>query len=126
MQRLEWAPFPLDLHQERATGILSRRSSPPDQCRSRLFTYVRMMKGIGDNDLRISANVCTQIGRNGSSTASATAMNARITVSESGTEPDAAAPCGSRRSEPIATIFRMSLMTCSFSTACLLSRANDL
>jgi hypothetical protein len=78
------------------------------------------------SDLRISAKVCTHIGRNGSSIESATAMNARMIGSESGTVPEPAASCGLRRWEPTATIARMSFMTCSFSTACLLSRANDL
>jgi hypothetical protein len=77
-------------------------------------------------NLRISAKVCTHIGRKGSSAKSATAMKARMIGSDIGTVPEPAAPCGSLRSEPTATIVRMSLMTCSFSIVCLLSRANDL
>jgi len=76
--------------------------------------------------VRISAKVCTQMGRKGSSACSATAIRARITGSESGTVPAPAATGDSRRSAPISTMERISLMTCSFSTACLLSRVNDL
>jgi len=65
-----------------------------------------------------------QIGRKASSACSATAINARITGSERGTVP---VPDGeSCRSEPISTMARSSLMTCSFSTACNLSRVSDL
>ena len=74
--------------------------------------------------LRISVRVWTQIDLNGSSGCSATAIKARMTGSESGTLPDPAT-CG-ERFDPTSMIVRMSLMTCSFSTAYLVSRESDL
>lgn len=125
-QQQVWVPFPQHLLQERVIGILSRPFSQPSQCQSALFVYVNGYPVVKGHHLRISAKVCTHIGRNGSSTESATAMNARMIGSESRTVPELAASCGSRRWDPITTIVRMSFMTCSFSIACLLSRANDL
>jgi hypothetical protein len=124
-QQQVWVPFPRDLLQERAIGILSRPFSQPGQCQSALFVYVNGYPVVKGHHLQISARVCIHIGRNGSSAESATAMNARMIGSESGTVPEPAS-CGSRRWDPITTIIRMSFMTCSFSIACLLSRANDL
>ena len=74
----------------------------------------------------ISANVWTHICLNGSSACSATATNARIIGSESGIRVDPVFPRLSRFSDMTSTTARMSLMACSLSTACLLSRANDL
>lgn len=71
-------------------------------------------------------SVCTHIGLNGSSGYSATAMSARMTASESGTVPDPIAERDEWRSEPMSTTVLISLMTCSFSTVCLLSRESDL
>ena len=82
-------------------------------------------KGMTQNG-QISASVWMQISRNGSSGCSATAIIDRITVSDIGTTPGPLFISGSRRSVPTSTIIRMSLMTCSFSTACLLSRRSDL
>lgn len=76
--------------------------------------------------VQISVNVWTHIGLKGSSGYSATAMRARMTASDKGTLPDPMAECVGCRSEPISTTARMSLMTCSFSTVCLLSRQRDL
>lgn len=53
-------------------------------------------------------------------------MKARMTGSDNGTVPQPTAAPGPRREDPISTMARMSLMTCSFSTAYLLSRARDL
>ena len=78
------------------------------------------------HDTRISVNVCTHMGLNGSSGYSATAIRARMTASDKGTLPEPMGECVECRSEPISTIARMSLMTCSFSTVCLLSRHRDL
>jgi len=79
--------------------------------------------GIG---VQISAKVWMQMSRKGSSACSATAMTARITVSDTGTNPTPFFASKSLRTVPISTVVRMSLMTCSFSTACLLSRRSDL
>ena len=64
-----------------------------------------------------------KIGRNGSSACSATAITARMTVSDRGMTPVLAPE--SRR-VPTSTTALTSLATCSFSTACLLSRSKDL
>lgn len=79
-----------------------------------------------DVDLPISASVSSARCRNWSSACSATAVNARITASDRGICPDPAPTMGVRREQPISTCSRMSFMTCSFSTECLLSRAREL
>jgi hypothetical protein len=76
--------------------------------------------------LQISSRVSRHIGLNGSSGCSATAMSARITESERGTFPCPAPLWPDPRSDPISMIVRTSFRTCSFSTACLVSRASDL
>lgn len=54
------------------------------------------------------------------------ATNARIIGSDNGIKPDPVFPRLSRFSDTMSTTARMSLMTCSLSTACVLSRASDL
>lgn len=80
-----------------------------------------------DADIRISVSVSMQIGRNEDSTCSATAINALMTGSDSGTRPEEQ-PTGSAslRIVPTSTMVRISLMTCSFSTVYLLSLVKDL
>ncbi len=75
---------------------------------------------------RISESVCTHMGLKGSSACSATAISARITGSDKGTVFEAVKLGEYFGSDPISTIVRMSLIACSFSTACLLSRVSDL
>ena len=65
-----------------------------------------------------------QTSLNGSSACSATAMTDRTTASDSCTDPEDSGESG--RIVLSSTMVRMSLITCSFSTACLLSRSSDL
>lgn len=74
----------------------------------------------------ISAKVWTQMDLKGSSGCSAIAMNARIMGSERGTFPEQGAVFGPLLCDPISTTARMNLITCSFSTVCLLSKVRDL
>lgn len=77
------------------------------------------------NVLRISANVWMQMGLNGSSACSATAMNALSTASERTalSVPDAS---GVWFSPAICMMVLSNLIACSFSATCLLSRVNVL
>src|SRR5258705_12514381 len=100
----EKAPFPEYLLKKNEEEKLSRQFSKPDRCQSTLVVRVNNYSVAKGSDLRISAKVCTHIGRNGSSIESATAMNARMIGSESGTVPEPATSCGLRRWEPTATI----------------------
>jgi len=76
---------------------------------------------------RISVNVSIQTRRKGSSTCSATAMTDRTTVSDNCTDLGLKfVSVESLRTVPTSTMVRMSLITCSFSAACLLSRRSDL
>lgn len=81
---------------------------------------------VTDADSRISTSVSQQINFKESSTCSATDIMARIIGSERGTWPRPTDAKGKHLSDPISTIARISLTTCSRSTAYLLSRANDL
>ena len=76
---------------------------------------------------RISVKVWMHTSLNGSSACSATAITARSTVSESCTAPGPGLfSVDVERTAPKSTTVRMSLITCSFSTECLLSRRRDL
>lgn len=108
-----------------------RNRMPPDRATRSMSMRTSIFRSVAGNSSKnnhapISARVCTQTGRNGSSACSATATNARMMGSERGMVFVPAMPRRSRGSEAISTIARMSLMTCSLSIACLLSRARDL
>lgn len=81
---------------------------------------------VAREDLRISASVCMQTSRKGSSGCSAIATIERMTVSDTGMLPGPLLVSMSLRTVPTSTMVRTSLITCSFSTACLLSRRRDL
>jgi hypothetical protein len=91
-----------------------------------LSAEVQFADAIAWGDERISIKVCIQIFLNGSSGCSAMAIMARMIGSERGIAPELAARFVAATSDPISMIDRMSFKVCSFSTACLLSRANDL
>jgi hypothetical protein len=88
--------------------------------------YIREETQSISEDVRISDSVWTQIVLKGSSGCSAIAMRARMTGSDRGTMLVVTAAEESGRTAPTSTIVRISLITCSFSTACLLSRSSDL
>ena len=119
-----------DLRLGYARELLGHQTEPTGRYRSSLWTGAGWVLSRCPPSVtaysRISARVKTQICRKGSSTCSATAMNALRTGSERGTRLAVVALYGDRCSAPIWTIARMSLMTCSFSTANLLSRDKDL
>lgn len=96
-----------------------------------ISTWVRARKISNDRhyemkNLRISASVWIHTGLKRSSVYSATAIKARMMGSDRGTVPEPPPVWESWRTLPISTIVRISLITCSFSTACLLSRPRDL
>lgn len=106
----------------------------PRTCRSTLIPPDRASRSISNNS--ISVKVWMHIGLNGSSGCSATAIIARMTVSDKCTLPAFALVEEEEEEEvpplfrvvvvPTSMMVRMSLMACSFSMACLLSRCRDL
>lgn len=119
---VQWDPLPT-LEEGTVCHQFGRQDQYPLRLKRRSWVDLEMESRANS---QISAKVWMHIWRKGSSACSATAMNALMIGSDRGTEAVVLPAVASRRTVPTSTMVRMNLITCSFSTANLLSRVRDL